>query len=100
MRAQLRKLQASPCLCAPLSTAPVSPLISQIPKPICNLCNFPYHWQWTEVMSAARDSDNYHDAEIADRPEWAGLPIEYWIDLNVLEESAVFEILEELCQKF
>jgi hypothetical protein len=34
------------------------------------------------------------------RPEWAGLPIEYWIDLNVKEESPLFEILKELCEKF
>jgi hypothetical protein len=35
-----------------------------------------------------------------DRPTWAGLPIEYWIDLEVLEESPLFEILEDLCHRF
>jgi hypothetical protein len=32
--------------------------------------------------------------------QWAGLPIEYWIDLNIGEESSVLETLGELCSKF
>ena len=38
--------------------------------------------------------------EKTSRPEWAGLPIEYWIDLNVREALPLFEILKELCEKF
>lgn len=51
-------------------------------------------------MRATRDSDNDRGHEKTDRPEWAGLPIEYWIDLEVLEESPLFEILEDLCHTF
>ncbi len=50
-------------------------------------------------MSATRDSQ-YRGPEKTDRPEWAGLPMEYWIDLEVLEESPVFEILTDLCERF
>jgi hypothetical protein len=32
--------------------------------------------------------------------QWAGLPIEYWIDLNILESSSVSEILRDLCGMF
>lgn len=32
--------------------------------------------------------------------QWAGLPIEYWIDLNILEYSPVSETLREFCDKF
>jgi hypothetical protein len=32
--------------------------------------------------------------------QWAGLPIEYWIDINILECSSVSETLGELCGKF
>jgi hypothetical protein len=32
--------------------------------------------------------------------QWAGLPIEYWIDLNIHECSPVSETLRELCGKF
>ena len=32
--------------------------------------------------------------------QWAGLPIEYWIDISILEWSPVSEILLELCGKF
>lgn len=51
-------------------------------------------------MRAARNSNNYRGPEKTDRPEWAGLPIEYWIDLEVLEGSPIFEIVEVLCEKF
>lgn len=51
-------------------------------------------------MRATRDSDNYRSPEKTDRPEWAGLPIEYWIDLEVLDGSPLFEIVEVLCEKF
>lgn len=51
-------------------------------------------------MRATRDSNKYRVPEKTDRPEWAGLPVEYWIDLEVSEESPLFEILEELCNKF
>lgn len=51
-------------------------------------------------MRAARNSDNYRGPEKADRPEWAGFPMEYWIDLEVLEGSPIFEILEDLCARF
>src|SRR5229473_4629191 len=59
-----------------------------------------YHWQWTQLMRATRDSDNYRGPEKTDRPEWAGLPIEYWVDLEVFEGSPLFEILEDLCGRF
>ena len=32
--------------------------------------------------------------------QWAGLPIEYWIDISILECSPVSEILLDLCGKF
>lgn len=32
--------------------------------------------------------------------QWAGLPVEYWIDVNILECSPVSETLRELCGKF
>ena len=51
-------------------------------------------------MRAARNSDNYCGPEKTGRPEWAGLPIEYWIDLEVLEGSPIFEILVDLCHRF
>ena len=51
-------------------------------------------------MRATRDSDNYRGPEKTDRLEWAGLPIEYWVDLEVFEGSPLFEILEDLCGRF
>jgi hypothetical protein len=51
-------------------------------------------------MRATRDFDNYRGPEKPDRLEWAGLPIEYWIDLEVFEGSPLFEILEDLCHRF
>jgi hypothetical protein len=50
-------------------------------------------------MRATRDFDNYRGPEKPDRLEWAGLPIEYWIDLEVFEGSPLFEILEDLCHR-
>lgn len=32
--------------------------------------------------------------------QWAGLPIEYWIDIGILECSPVSETLGDLCGKF
>ena len=32
--------------------------------------------------------------------QWAGLPIEYWIDINIVEWSPVSETLGDLCSKF
>jgi hypothetical protein len=51
-------------------------------------------------MRATQDFDNYRGPEKPDRLEWAGLPIEYWIDLEVFEGSPLFEILEDLCHRF
>jgi hypothetical protein len=51
-------------------------------------------------MRANHSSDDYRDPEKTHPPKWAGLPIEYWIDLNALEESPLFEILQDLCGKF
>jgi hypothetical protein len=38
--------------------------------------------------------------EDASSLQWAGLPIEYWIDINIFEFSTVSEILQELVGKF
>lgn len=51
-------------------------------------------------MRATRDSDHYRDPEKTNPPEWAGMSMETWIDLEVLDGSPVFEIVEVLCEKF
>src|SRR6516164_9290650 len=50
---------------------------------------------WMAVEEAEKKSGRVKPIQA-----WAGLPIEYWIDINILEWSPVSETLGELCGKF
>jgi len=59
---------------------------------------------WMAVEEAEKKSDRVKPIQASDKNtislQWAGLPIEYWIDINILEWSPVSETLGELCGKF
>ena len=59
---------------------------------------------WMAVEEAEKKSGRVKLIQASDKNtislQWAGLPIEYWIDINILESSPVSETLGDLCGMF
>jgi hypothetical protein len=50
----------------------------------------------TPIRQSGKDEPDKNAGSL----QWAGLPIEYWIDLGILEHAPLWETLSDLCYKF